>query len=115
MPPSAPWCVRQQPGWEVFGVHRGYQGLIDDDMEVMTRRSVSGIVQKGGTVLQTARSDRFRTEEGQLLALHNLKRERDLAPWSLSAATDRRAALWLCIAWATLLLAWRQQSTMTFP
>lgn len=59
-------------GWEVFGVHRGYQGLIDDDMELMTRRSVSGIVQKGGTVLQTARSERFRTEEGQLLALHNL-------------------------------------------
>ena len=59
-------------GWEVFGVHRGYQGLIDDDMEAMSPRSVSGIVQKGGTVLQTARSERFKTEEGQLLALHNL-------------------------------------------
>jgi 6-phosphofructokinase 1 len=58
--------------WQVYGVRRGYQGLIDDDMELMTRRSVSGIVQKGGTVLQTARSERFRSEEGRLLALHNL-------------------------------------------
>ena len=58
--------------WEVFGVHRGYQGLIDDDMEFMSTRSVSGIIQKGGTILQTARSERFRSEEGRLLALHNL-------------------------------------------
>src|SRR5512136_1828326 len=58
--------------WDVFGVHRGFQGLIDDDMEVMSARSTSGIVQKGGTVLQTARSERFRSEEGRLLALHNL-------------------------------------------
>ena len=35
--------------WEVYGVHRGYQGLIDDDIEQMTSRSVSGILQKGGT------------------------------------------------------------------
>jgi 6-phosphofructokinase 1 len=59
-------------GWEVFGVHRGYQGLIDDDLQSMSGRDVSGIIQKGGTVLQTARSERFRTDEGRLLALHNL-------------------------------------------
>lgn len=59
-------------GWEVFGVHRGFQGLIDDDMEVMSARAVSGIIQKGGTVLQTARSERFRSEEGRMLAVRNL-------------------------------------------
>ena len=59
-------------GWEVFGVHRGFQGLIDDDFELLTRRSVSGIIQKGGTILQTARSERFRTEEGRMLAMRNL-------------------------------------------
>lgn len=58
--------------WEVYGVHRGYQGLIDDDIQQMTSRSVSGILQKGGTVLQTARSERFRSDEGRLLAVHNL-------------------------------------------
>jgi 6-phosphofructokinase 1 len=59
-------------GYEVFGVHRGYQGLIDDDFELLSARSVSGIVQKGGTILQTARSERFRSEEGRMLAVRNL-------------------------------------------
>jgi 6-phosphofructokinase 1 len=59
-------------GWEVYGIHRGYEGLIDDDMEAMSRRSVSSIIQKGGTVLQTARSERFLTEAGRMLAMRNL-------------------------------------------
>lgn len=59
-------------GWEVFGVHRGYEGLIEDDMQALAARDVSGIIQKGGTVLQTARSERFRTEEGRMTAMRNL-------------------------------------------
>lgn len=42
-------------GMEVYGVERGYQGLIDDEMISMDMRSVSDIVQRGGTKLRTAR------------------------------------------------------------
>ena len=46
-------------GMEVIGYRRGYEGLIDNDGIRMTSRSVSGIMQTGGTILQTARSKRF--------------------------------------------------------
>ncbi len=54
------------------GIHRGYQGLIDDDMEEMTARSVGGIIQRGGTILGTARSPEFMTPRGRMEALRNL-------------------------------------------
>jgi 6-phosphofructokinase 1 len=54
------------------GVRRGYQGLIDNDMEEMTARSVGGIIQRGGTILATARSPEFMEPRGRLDALHNL-------------------------------------------
>jgi 6-phosphofructokinase 1 len=54
------------------GVRRGYQGLIDNDMEDMTARSVGGIIQRGGTILATARCPEFMTSRGRLDALHNL-------------------------------------------
>jgi 6-phosphofructokinase 1 len=54
------------------GVRRGYQGLIDNDMEEMTARSVGGIIQRGGTILATARCPAFMTPRGRLDALHNL-------------------------------------------
>jgi len=59
-------------GCQVFGVKRGYAGLIAGDIEPMTPRSVGGIIQRGGTVLQTARSEEFRSEVGRLEALRNL-------------------------------------------
>ncbi len=59
-------------GLEVLGVRRGYDGLIDDDMDVLTGREVGGIIGKGGTILLTARSQRFRTPEGRRLAVRNL-------------------------------------------
>ncbi|HNV21339.1 MAG TPA: 6-phosphofructokinase, partial [Candidatus Hydrogenedentes bacterium] len=40
---------------QVFGIHRGYQGLIDGDVLEMGPRSVSGIINRGGTILRTAR------------------------------------------------------------
>lgn len=49
---------------EVIGFIRGYEGLIDNQFIELKRESVSGIIQKGGTFLKTARSERFRTEEG---------------------------------------------------
>jgi len=52
-------------GMKVKGIRRGYQGLIDEEIIDMDRHSVSEIIQKGGTVLYTARCMEFMTEEGQ--------------------------------------------------
>lgn len=59
-------------GMEVYGIDRGYQGLIEGELEKMDRSSVGDILQKGGTVLKTARSKEFQTEEGQKRALNML-------------------------------------------
>lgn len=61
-------------GLEVAGIIRGYQGLIDDDIIEMNHRSVSNIINRGGTILKTARSEKFRTEEGLRAAFETLKR-----------------------------------------
>ncbi|MGM9476480.1 6-phosphofructokinase [Pedobacter sp. GSP4] len=58
---------------EVTGFIRGYEGLINNDFIPMDRKSVANIVQRGGTILKTARSDAFRTVEGRKTAYHNLK------------------------------------------
>lgn len=56
-------------GLEVYGVYRGYNGLIHGDLFPMNLRSVSDIIHRGGTVLYTARSPEFRTEEGMQKAI----------------------------------------------
>lgn len=60
---------------EVFGVSRGYQGLITGEFKPMTTSTVSNIIQRGGTILKSARSEEFRTPEGRTKAAENLKRE----------------------------------------
>lgn len=57
---------------ESVGIYRGYQGLIEGDIEPMNARSAHHLVQKGGTVLKTARSKEFRTVEGRKKAYDNL-------------------------------------------
>ncbi|CAI6026770.1 ATP-dependent 6-phosphofructokinase [Paenibacillus sp. JJ-100] len=52
-------------GLEVFGIQRGYQGLLNNDIFPMDLRSVGDIIQRGGTVLQSARCKEFYTAEGQ--------------------------------------------------
>lgn len=52
-------------GMEVYGIQRGYEGLLDGEIEKMEWHSVGDILQRGGTILRTARSERFRTEEGK--------------------------------------------------
>lgn len=52
-------------GMAVYGISRGYEGLIDGDIREMDRASVGGIIHRGGTVLGTARSERFMTAKGQ--------------------------------------------------
>ena len=59
-------------GWEVYGVRRGYAGLIAGSFEQLTVRSVAGIIQRGGTMLGSARSLEFKTEEGRRQALREL-------------------------------------------
>lgn len=57
---------------EVTGVVRGYNGMIEDDFIEMDSRSVSNIIQRGGTILKTARSQGFMTKEGRKKAYENL-------------------------------------------
>ena len=52
-------------GMEIYGIKQGYAGLISDDMVLMEMRSVSDIVQRGGTKLRTARCLEMLTKEGQ--------------------------------------------------
>ena len=57
---------------EVYGIHRGYQGLIENEIHPMTTSSVANIIQMGGTILKTARSMDFMTPEGRKKAHQNL-------------------------------------------
>ncbi|MCQ3930458.1 MAG: 6-phosphofructokinase [Chloroflexi bacterium] len=59
-------------GMEVYGIRRGYTGMLAGDFERMTNREVSGILQRGGTILQTARNEQFKTPEGQKRGLRRL-------------------------------------------
>jgi 6-phosphofructokinase 1 len=59
---------------EVYGVVRGYAGMIDDDIQPMNYRSVATIIQRCGTILKTARSKEFRTPEGRKKAYANLRK-----------------------------------------
>jgi 6-phosphofructokinase 1 len=61
-------------GLEVYGIMRGYQGLIEDDIFRMEGRSVANIIQRGGTILKTARCKEFFDEEGRKKGFENLKR-----------------------------------------
>lgn len=54
---------------EIYGIERGYEGLINGDIRELGISSVSDIIQRGGTVLRTARSERFQTAEGFKRAL----------------------------------------------
>jgi 6-phosphofructokinase 1 len=63
-------------GWEVFGVHQGFAGLIDGNMRSLSSRDVGGILQQGGTVLGTARAPEFTTEEGLSRAVRALEQKR---------------------------------------
>jgi len=61
-------------GWKVFGIYRGYEGLINDEIKEFTSESVSNTIQRGGTILKTARSESFRTPEGRTKAYETLKK-----------------------------------------
>ena len=60
---------------EVIGYLRGYDGIIDNHFVILEPESVSNIIQRGGTILKTARSPRFMTPNGMQQAVENLKQE----------------------------------------
>src|ERR1051325_11014231 len=59
---------------DVFGIRRGYQGMIEGDIYKMQTTDVSNIIQRGGTILKTARSKEFMTDEGMAKAYDQLKK-----------------------------------------
>ncbi len=61
-------------GFEVYGIRRGYSGLLEDDFRKLGRRHVADILHKGGTMLKTSRCSEFATEEGQKKAAGILKK-----------------------------------------
>src|SRR4051812_7043697 len=61
-------------GLEVYGIMRGYQGLVEDDIVKMESRSVANIIQRGGTILKTARCKIFHKPEGRQQAYEVLKK-----------------------------------------
>jgi 6-phosphofructokinase 1 len=61
-------------GLDVFGVTRGYNGMIEDDIFQMDSKSVANIIQRGGTILKTARSKDFFEPAGRKIAYENLKK-----------------------------------------
>src|SRR6186713_2867233 len=61
---------------EVFGIMRGYEGMIDGDIVKLGARSVGNILQRGGTILKSARSMEFKTPEGRKKAYDNLRKDK---------------------------------------
>lgn len=61
-------------GWKVFGIYRGFEGLINGEIKELTTEKVSGTINKGGTILKTARSKEFMTPEGRAKAYENIQK-----------------------------------------
>ncbi len=59
-------------GFKMFGIYRGWEGLINGEIKEFTTENVSGIINRGGTILKTARSKEFMTEEGRAKAYKNM-------------------------------------------
>ena len=95
-------------GIKVYGIRRGYCGLIDGDIFEMNEMSVSNIIHKGGTILYTARSAEFRTEEGVEIA----KKTCEKLGLS-SAVTVHSVVQQICLQRALLALVCRVQSITT--
>lgn len=60
-------------GWDMYGVRQGYAGLISGNIHQMGTRDVGGILQKGGTILGSARCEEFTTKEGRIKAIRALR------------------------------------------
>jgi len=76
MNPAVRAVVRKaiHEGMEVYGIYQGYQGLIEGNIKKLEVGDVGDIIQRGGTMLYSARCPEFKTEEGRLKAIENLKK-----------------------------------------
>ena len=99
-------------GLKVFGVRRGYNGLINGELEEMNARSVSEILQRGGTILQTARCLEFKEEAG-VRKLLRLQRYSVLTVLLSSAVTVHSEVREIYVRQVFRLSHFRVQSTMT--
>ena len=63
-------------GFKVKGIYRGYEGLIAGESRELTTEDVSSIIQRGGTILKTARSEAFTTPEGRREAYDTMRKEK---------------------------------------
>src|SRR3954463_5507747 len=63
-------------GLEVYGVHKGYSGLLEGNLELMTLRSVANIIQRGGTIIKTDRCKAFFQKEVRAEAVNILRRKK---------------------------------------
>jgi len=79
----------------MFGIERGYAGLIDGDVIALDNRAVGGIIERGGTMLRTARSKAFRTPEGQQQALTTIREHALDALIVIGGNGSLRGAQWL--------------------
>ena len=84
---------------EVIGIYRGYAGLINEDLKSLDYRSVAGIINRGGTILETIRSDEFVTEGGQRKAVEILKRNKIDALVVIGGDGTYRGAIQLWKRW----------------
>lgn len=84
---------------EVIGIYRGYAGLINADLKSLDHRSVTGIINRGGTILESQRCDEFLTEEGQRKAVEILKRNKIDALIVLGGDGTYRGAIQLWERW----------------
>ncbi len=62
-----------EKGWDMYGVRQGYAGLISGNIQQMGTRDVGGIIQKGGTILGSARCQEFKTKEGRVKAIRAMR------------------------------------------
>lgn len=63
-------------GIAVKAIYRGYKGLMDDEIQTFSSENVSGIIQRGGTILRSARSEEFKTVEGRKKAYETIRKEK---------------------------------------
>ena len=68
--------VASAEGCSVVGIRRGYRGLLDDELVSLGPRDVSNVIQRGGTILKTARSETFKTPEGLAKAVRTLEKSK---------------------------------------
>lgn len=80
-------------GWMTYGVRNGYQGLIDGLIEPMGTREVGGILQRGGTMLGSARCEDFKTFEGRERAISALTKKAWMLWWSLAVMVHKLAVM----------------------